>query len=123
VTSWNESAERLFGYSAEEVIGKPVTIFTPIDRREEEEANLAHIRLGEHIHPYETTRQRKDGSLVDISVAVSPVKNLEGEIIGMSKVGRDITERRQAQDRQRLLLGRWITASRIYSHSAAASLP
>jgi PAS domain S-box-containing protein len=95
ISSWNKSAERLYGYAAEEIIGKPVTILIPSERHDEERAILARIRRGEHTHHYETVRQRKDGSLIDISLTVSPIKNTEGEIIGASKIARDITERKR----------------------------
>jgi PAS domain S-box-containing protein len=95
ISSWNKSAERLYGYAAEEVIGKPVTILIPSERHDEEPAILARIRRGEHTHHYETVRQRKDGSLIDISLTVSPIKNAQGEIIGASKIARDITERKR----------------------------
>ena len=105
ITSWNHGARRLFGYAAEEVIGKPVTILIPAERHNEEPTMLARIRRGEPIDHYETVRQRKDGSTVDISLTVSPVRNPEGEIVGASKIARDITERRRAEQQQRLLLG------------------
>ena len=104
ITSWNHGAERLFGYAAEEAIGKPVTLLIPADRHDEEPTILARIRRGERIDHYETIRQRKDGSTVDISLTVSPVRNPEGEIVGASKIARDITERRRAEEQQRLLL-------------------
>jgi PAS domain S-box-containing protein len=104
IISWNRGAERLFGYTAAEVIGKPVTILIPLDRHDEEPSILARIRRGERIDHYETIRRRKDGSLVEISLTVSPVKNAEGKIVGASKIARDITERRRAQEQQRLLL-------------------
>jgi PAS domain S-box-containing protein len=104
ITSWNHGARRLFGYAAEEVIGKPVTILIPAERHNEEPTMLARIRRGERIDHYETVRQRKDGSTVDISLTVSPVRNPEGEIVGASKIARDITERRRAEQQQRLLL-------------------
>jgi PAS domain S-box-containing protein len=104
ITSWNQGAERLFGYLAEETIGKLVTILIPTDRQDEEPAILARIRRGERVEHYETIRQRKDGSFVDISLTISPVRNPEGTIIGASKIARDITERRRAEERQRLLL-------------------
>ena len=104
ITSWNQGATRLFGYTAEEVIGKPVTILIPADRHDEEPTILARIRRGERIDHYETIRQRKDGSTVDISLTVSPVRDPEGKIIGASKIARDITERRRAEEQQRLLL-------------------
>jgi PAS domain S-box-containing protein len=104
ITSWNHGARQLFGYTAEEVIGKPVTILIPAERLDEETVILARIRRGERIDHYETSRQRKDGSIVDISLTVSPVRNQEGKIIGASKIARDITERRRAEEQQRLLL-------------------
>jgi PAS domain S-box-containing protein len=105
ITSWNRGAEQLFGYTADEAVGKSVTMLIPMERRDEEPTILARIRSGERIDHYETIRQRKDGGLVDISLTVSPVKNAEGEIIGASKIARDITERRRAQEQQALLLG------------------
>src|SRR5262249_33164141 len=88
ITSWHKSAQRVFGYTAEEVIGKSITILIPPDRHDEEPAIVERIRRGEHIDNYETVRQRKDGSLIDISITVS-----QGKIIGASKIARDITER------------------------------
>jgi PAS domain S-box-containing protein len=105
ITSWNRGAEQLFGYTAEETVGKSVTMLIPTERRDEEPTILARIRSGERIDHYETIRRRKDGSLVEISLTVSPVKNADGEIIGASKIARDITERRRAQEQQALLLG------------------
>jgi len=104
ITSWNQGAERLFGYTADEVIGKPVLILIPAELQDEEPQILARIRLGERIDHYETVRRRKDGSLVDISLTVSPVRDLSGAIIGASKVARDITGRRRALEQQNLLL-------------------
>ena len=104
ITSWNHGATRIFGYTAEETIGKPVTILIPAERHDEEPTILGRIRRGERIDHYETIRQRKDGSRIDISLTVSPVKNREGKIVGASKIARDITDRRQAEQQQRLLL-------------------
>jgi PAS domain S-box-containing protein len=104
ITSWNNGAQRLFGYTAEEAVGKPVTILIPADRQDEEPMILDRIRRGERIEHYETIRQRKDGSLVYISLTVSPIKNREGKIVGASKIARDITELRLARERQDLLL-------------------
>jgi PAS domain S-box-containing protein len=98
ISSWNKSAERLFGYSAEEAIGKPITMLIPPERYDEEPAILARIGRGEHVHHYETVRQRKDGSLIDISLTVSPVKNAQGEIVGAAKIARDITERKRNEE-------------------------
>lgn len=104
ITSWNQGAQRLFGYTAEEAIGKPVTMLIPEERHDEEPTILGRIRRGERIDHYETVRQRKDGSAVDISLTVSPVRNSDGTIVGASKIARDITERRRAEEHQRLLL-------------------
>jgi PAS domain S-box-containing protein len=103
ITSWNKSAERLFGYTAEEVIGKPIAIIHPPDRHDEESTILARIRRGEHIEHYETVRQCKDGSLINISLTVSPIKNAHGKIIGASKIARDITERKRNDERIAML--------------------
>jgi PAS domain S-box-containing protein len=97
ITSWNISAERLFGYTAEEAIGKSVTILIPSDRLDEEPKILSRLKRGERVDHFETIRQRKDGALLDISLTISPVKNKEGNIIGVSKIARDITERKRAE--------------------------
>src|SRR5579871_944659 len=99
IQTWNAGAERLFGYRAEEAIGRPVTIIFPPDRENEEPDILSRILCGERIDHYETVRQRKDGSLVDISLTVSPMRDSTGAIIGASKIARDITERKDAQRR------------------------
>jgi PAS domain S-box-containing protein len=104
IATWNQGAERLFGYAADEVIGKPIAILIPSDRHNEEPRILERIRRGDRIDHYETVRRRKDGSLVEISLAVSPIRDAEGRIIGASKIARDITERRRAQEQQKLLL-------------------
>lgn len=96
ITSWNAGAQRIFGYTADEVIGKPVTILIPEDHLDEEPAILARLRSGIRIEHYETVRLHKDGHLIDISLTVSPIKLPNGEIIGASKIARDITEQRQA---------------------------
>jgi PAS domain S-box-containing protein len=103
VTSWNRGAERVFGYTAEEMIGAPITLLIPPECHDEEPGILERVRRGERIGPYETVRRRKDGSLVDISLVVSPVKDSAGKVIGASKVARDITERKQLHARQELL--------------------
>jgi len=103
VTSWNAGAERLFGYTAREMIGTPILRLIPLDRHDEEPDILTRIRQGERIELYETIRRRKDGRLVDVSITVSPVKDSTGKVIGASKIARDITETKQAQLRQELL--------------------
>jgi PAS domain S-box-containing protein len=98
ITSWNRGAERVFGYTAEEAVGQPITIVIPHDRLDEERSILTRIRRGERIDHFETIRQRKHGSLIAVSVTVSPVKNAEGKIVGASKIARDITEQKRAQE-------------------------
>lgn len=104
VTSWNRGAERLFGYNAAEIVGRPVATLIPQDRADEETAILTKIRKGEPVEPYETVRRRRDGSIVDVLLAVSPVKDAEGRLIGASKIARDNSERKRAQERQELLI-------------------
>ncbi len=100
ITSWNKSAERLFGYTAEEAIGQTVAaLLVPDDRQEEEPEILAKLRKGERVDHVETVRRSKDGSLIDISLTISPVKDHQGRIIGASKVARDITQRKKSEKR------------------------
>jgi len=97
ITSWNQGAERLFGYRADEVLGQPISILIPTERKDEEPGILSRLRRGERIDHYETVRRRKDGSLVEISLTVSPVRTTDGRIIGASKIARDISQRKQAE--------------------------
>ena len=114
ITSWNAGAQRLFGYTAGEVIGKPVLVLIPADRQNEEPAILEKIRRGEPVEHYETVRRAKDGTLLNISLKVSPIKGEGDEVIGASKIARDISERVRS-DRRRvaqytvasLLAGSW----------------
>lgn len=98
ITSWNKGAERLFGYTADEVLGKSITLLMPPGYENEEPNILGRIRRGERIDHYETLRQRKDGSLVNISLTVSPVRDAGGRIIGASKIARDISETKRASE-------------------------
>jgi PAS domain S-box-containing protein len=104
ITSWNRGAQRLFGYTAEEAVGRSVTLLIPTERQNEEPMILERVRRGARIEHYETVRQRKDGSSVDISLSVSPIKDEKGKIVGASKIARDITELKRARERQELLL-------------------
>ncbi len=97
ITSWNKAAESIFGYTPQEMIGKSILTLIPSDRRDEEREILRRIQQGEKINSYETVRRRKDGSFVDISLTVSPLRNEAGEIIGASKIARDITERKKTE--------------------------
>jgi PAS domain S-box-containing protein len=91
ITSWNKGAERVLGYRADEVVGKHVSLLMPPEQAEDTEKILSSIRRGEPIEHYHSKRRRKDGTIVDVSLTVSPIRNEEGEIVGASKVGRDIT--------------------------------
>ncbi len=97
ITSWNKGAERIFGYQAEEIIGQPALNLIPPDYHDEEPRILQRIRSGERVEHYETLRVRKDGSLVDVSLTISPIKRPDGEIIGASQIARDITKLKQAE--------------------------
>lgn len=97
ITSWNPGAERIFGFTAEEAIGKSITIIIPPDHLDEEPRILARLRAGERIEHYETVRMRKDGTRRDISLTVSPINGPDGRVIGASKIARDVTEQRQAR--------------------------
>jgi PAS domain S-box-containing protein len=96
IVSWNPGARRLFGYAAEEVVGRPITVIIPAELKDEEPKILARIRRGERIEHYETVRRRKDGSLVDVSLTVSPMRDATGRVVGASKIARDITARKRA---------------------------
>jgi len=104
ILSWNNGAEQLFGYFAEEAIGKPISMLIPLDRQDEEARILGCLGRGEHVDHYETVRQRKDGRLVEISLTVSPIKDAEGRVIGASTIAKDITKRKRAEETQALLL-------------------
>jgi PAS domain S-box-containing protein len=98
ITSWNASAERIFGYTADEIVGANIRRLIPDDRQAEEDEILARLRRGEFIEHYETVRVAKDGSLIEVSLSISPVRDDAGRIVGASKIARDITARRQAED-------------------------
>ncbi len=97
ITSWNTSAERMYGYTAEEIIGKPITLIFPPDRQDEFLLIMEQIKRGERVEPYETKRVRKDGTFLDISVTISPVKDLAGRITGASAIARDISEQKRLE--------------------------
>ncbi|HTX71507.1 MAG TPA: PAS domain S-box protein, partial [Rectinemataceae bacterium] len=106
IMSWNAAATRIFGYSEEEAIGRSITIIIPDDRLAEEANVLAAIRRGDSVDHFETIRIRKDATLIPISLTVSPVRNFTGEIIGASKIARDISARKAAEEERTLLLAR-----------------
>jgi len=97
ITSWNKSAERIFGYSASEAIGKNITLIIPLDRRSEETDIINRLRRGERVDHFQTVRRRKDGTMLDVSLSISPVRDASGKIIGASKVARDITAQKRSE--------------------------
>lgn len=99
IQSWNNGAQRIFGYSAEEIVGKSILTIVPHERHGEEDYILRHLRNGERIDHFETVRRHKDGTLIDISLTVSPVRNAHGIVVGASKIARDITDRKNAEKR------------------------
>ena len=103
ITSWNKAAERVFGYSAREAIGQPITLVIPEERHNEEREILTRIRRGERIDHFETVRQRKDGGLIAVSLTVSPVKDASGKIVGASKIARDITDQKRNREQINVL--------------------
>jgi PAS domain S-box-containing protein len=103
ITSWNEAAERTFGYAAAEMLGRSITTLIPEHLLEAERAILEKVSRGERLDPFETLRRRKDGALIDVSVTISPLRDHEGRIVGASKILRDITDRKRAEERARFL--------------------
>ena len=133
ITSWNKGAEHVFGYSAGEAVGQPITIVIPENRQSEERDILSRIRRGERIDHFETVRQRKDGSLVNVSLTVSPVKDRDGKIVGASKIAKDITQQkrdqeliatlaREAEHRSKNLLANALAAVNLSQSSSADEL-
>src|SRR5258707_6657603 len=98
ISSWNKGAERLFGYAAEEAVGQNITLIIPPDRRDEERAIVERLTRAERVDHFETVRRRKDGSLLDVALTISPMKDAAGRIVGASKLARDITERKRAEE-------------------------
>ena len=115
VTSWNRGAERMFGYAEADMVGQPITRIIPADRLEEEERVLAEIRHGRSIQHFETERRHRDGSLIPISLTVSPIVDGGGAIIGASKIARDITTRRAAEEARRALQAQVVQSQRLES--------
>jgi two-component system, LuxR family, sensor kinase FixL len=113
ITSWNKAAERMFGYDAREICGKPVTLLIPPDRTHEEEVILQRIARGERIDHFESVRLRKDGGEVVVSLSISPIRDRRGEIIGASKIARDITQQRATQNRLIETQSELVHASRL----------
>ena len=98
ITTWNQGAQRMFGYTAEEAVGKSITMLMPPDHANEEADILGKLRKGEFIQHYETTRIRKDGTAVVVSISVSPIRDAEGKVVGASKIARDVTARKRMEE-------------------------
>jgi len=103
VTSWNRGAERLFGYTAAEAVGMPIAAIIPDDRHEEMLEIFDRFQSGERVEPFDTVRRHKDGASIDVSLSVSPIRNLDGQIVGACSVTRDITERKRSEKRIAML--------------------
>jgi PAS domain S-box-containing protein len=103
VTTWNQGAERLYGYTAEEIVGKTILLIIPANRRDEESGILARVQRGKRVNHYDTIRTRRDGSPVHVSLTVSPVNDNTGRIVGASEIARDITRQKRAQEHIQLL--------------------
>ncbi|WP_018902434.1 PAS domain S-box protein [Rhizobium sp. 2MFCol3.1] len=104
IVSWNNAAERMFGFAESEAVGKPIYLIIPDDKRDEEADILRRLKLGERIEPLQTTRRHRDGRIVPISITISPIKSRGGELIGASSIARDISETRESDRRLRLLM-------------------
>lgn len=104
IMSWNRAAERMFGYTADEIVGRPISVLMPPERHDDMESILGRIRRGERIEHYETVRVAKNGQKIDVSLSVSPVKDREGRIVGAAKIARDISDRKRSEaEREKLL--------------------
>jgi two-component system sensor kinase FixL len=121
ITSWNEAAERMFGYSAAEIIGRPILTLFPRDRVSEEEEILSRLRLGQRVDHYETTRLRKDGRQFDVSLTVSPITDRNGSIIGASKIVRDISDQKRLRARLDEVQAELLHVSRLNDMSQMAA--
>jgi len=113
IQTWNKAAEQIFGYSAEEIVGKTILTLIPENRHHEETAILAKVRAGERLEHYETARRHKDGTLIDLSLTISPVKDETGRIVGASKIARDITEKKHAERLLQLQTARLAILNRV----------
>jgi PAS domain S-box-containing protein len=113
IRSWNHAAELLFGYTAAEAVGKPITLIIPADRAKEEEEIVRRIGAGERVDHFETVRVRRDGTMVDVSLTISPILDERGHVVGASKIARDISDRKQAEERIYSLLAELREADRL----------
>jgi PAS domain S-box-containing protein len=115
ITSWNKAAERLFGYAAEEAVGQNILLIIPPGRRNEEIAIIERLKRGEQVNHFETVRIRKDGGLVDVALTISPMRDAAGRVVGASKLARDITERKRAEEALRQAQADLTRANRVSS--------
>lgn len=127
ITSWNAAAERLYGYTAAEVKGQSINIIIPVEHRQEEEEVVRRVRKGERVASFDTIRRHKNGSLVDVALTVSPVRDHEGTIVGASKMARDISQRKRLEARDRFLVElddmvRPLTDAEVITFTAAKAL-
>jgi PAS domain S-box-containing protein len=113
ITSWNQGAERIFGYAAQEIIGKHISVLKPPELSEDVIQILEHIRQGERVNHFETKRRTKDGRIIDVSLSVSPIRDCEGKVVGASKVARDITKRKRAEEERERLFAAAEAANRV----------
>ena len=120
ILSWNRGAERVFGYTAEEAIGQPVLMLIPPGQHDEEPEILRRLQRGEHIHHYETVRRRKDGTLIDVSLSVSPILDASGRVVSAAKIARDITAQKRAQRMSERLLASTVSLGRALEADAVA---
>ena len=116
MVSWNAGAERIYGYSALEIIGRSVKVLVPNYRPEELDGIIEKVRGGEHIQGLETVRLRKDGTPIEVALTISPIRDAAGRVIGASTVTRDITQRKR-EENERLALIQDLTAALSHSHS------
>lgn len=116
ITSWNEAAERIFGYTAAEMIGQPILKIIPDDRLDEEIEILSKLKNGIQVNHFETRRLRKDGVLIDVSLTISPIKDHKGKIIGLSKIARDITDQKLAEETKNEFFGFLSHECKIRNH-------
>lgn len=121
IVSWNKGAERLYGYSAEEVKGRPISILMPPERADDFPEIMARLNRGAHVEHYETQRMHKDGTIIDVSLTISPIKNNAGEVTGASAIARDITERKRSEKELEELLAREKTARREAQQATSLS--
>src|SRR5918993_1840497 len=110
IMTWNAAAERMFGYTPDEAIGRHITMLIPPERLSEEDYVIAQVKAGVGVHHYETVRCRKDGSRIEVSLSVSPLRNADGEIVGASKIARDITHTKRIE-REALQLAAIVSSS------------